>query len=162
MATPLTYAQIKAAMAAANLPVSAGATWTASDQQAYDEQFVPGVAYGKAAPQVAQANYGLVYAGEMPAAVNNAVNDANYSVTIAASPLSGAHPLAVTATATEPGIKATNYAWDFGDGTAVQNTTVPTANHSYAAAGSFTVKMTPTVDGVVRAQVSAPAPVVVS
>lgn len=164
MATPVpfTYVQIKAAMAAQGLPVSAGSNWTPTDQASYDNLYVPNVSYGQAQPDIVKANYGLIYAGEMPAAVNNALEDASYTVTIAATPLVGNQPLAVTATATEPGEAASSYLWHWGDGTADTNTTVPTANHSYAVAGSYTVKMTPTVDAVVKAQVSAPAAVVVS
>lgn len=157
----VTYATAKAALAAADLPTASGSAWQGEDQESY-RQFVAAACYNAGVPiDQHKANYGFAYPGEMPAAVANAVGEEDYSVTIAATPLSGAHPLSVTATATETGGPASNYNWNFGDGTIV-NTTVPNATHSYAAAGTFTVKMTPTVDGIIGTQVSAPAPVVVS
>ena len=35
----------------------------------------------------------------------------------------------------------TNYIWDFGDGTPVENYAVPTVSHTYASAGSYTVTL---------------------
>src|SRR5207302_7471585 len=37
-----------------------------------------------------------------------------------------------------------NYAWDFGDGTTAQNTSLPTIAHAYATGGSFTARVTET------------------
>ena len=37
-----------------------------------------------------------------------------------------------------------NYAWNFGDGTSVQNTAIPTGSHTYTLGGSFTVTLTET------------------
>ena len=158
----VTYAQAKVAVADEGLPTSAGSGWTGVDAGSYDK-FAAAASYRGGVPfDRNKSQYGFAYPGEMPAAIANEIGADNYTITIAATPLTGVHPVSVTATATETNATASNYAWDFGDGTAVQNTTVPTANHSYAAAGSFTVKCTPTVGGVVKAQVSAPAPVVLS
>jgi PKD repeat protein len=159
----ITNADVKAAMTAKGYDTSAGTAWEGQDQGVYDGQFTPDVSYAAGVPiDHVNANYGLAYPSVLPAAISNAVQSGEYSVTIAATPLSGAHPLSVTATATEPASKATSYSWNFGDGTSAQVTTVPTAVHSYAAAGSFTIHMTPTVGGVAKPAVAAPAPVVVS
>jgi YVTN family beta-propeller protein len=37
-----------------------------------------------------------------------------------------------------------NYAWDFGDGTAVANTSSPTTSHVYAASGTYTARVVET------------------
>jgi len=161
MANPLTYAQVKTAMQAAGLAVSAGGNWTPADQDLYNNKYLPNLAYnqGKKIDRT-KGNYGFVFDGEMPQHVKD---DVAYVVTLAAAPLSGAHPLAITATATEPGtVKGTKYVWTWGDGTADTTTTVPTANHSYAAAGTFTPKVAVYVNGMKHAQVNAAAPVVVS
>lgn len=84
-----------------------------------------------------------------------------YSGTLAGTPLTGAHPLAVTWTVTETGGPADSYAWDFGDGNTGTSTS-PSTQHTYAAAGSFTAKVTPTIDGVAQEQITATAPAVVS
>ncbi len=163
MTSSIGYSDIKAAMAAEGLPVSSGSAWEGQDQGLYDGQFNPNVSYAAGVPiDRINANYGLAYPAVLPAAILAAVQGDEYTVTIAATPLSGAHPLAVTATATEPTSKATSYSWLFGDGSSAVVTTVPTANHSYTAAGSYTISMTPTVDGVAKPAVSIPAPVVVS
>jgi PKD repeat protein len=41
----------------------------------------------------------------------------------------------------------TDYAWDYGDGSAVEHTTTPTTNHPYANAGTYTVTLTVTDGG---------------
>jgi len=159
----ITYTDVKTAMTAKGYPTSSGTAWQGQDQGVYDGRFNPDVSYAAGVPiDRINANYGLAYPAVLPTAISNAVQSDEYTVTIAATPLSGAHPLNVTATATEPNSKATSYSWNFGDGSSAVVTTVPTANHSYTAAGSYTVTMTPTVGGVVKPAVSAPAPVVVS
>ena len=91
---------------------------------------------------------------------------APYSATLAATPLTGtAGTTVVTFTLTEtnkPGGATASYAWDFGDGTSVTTTTVPTTTHTYAAAGSYTGKATPTINGTAETQVTAAATVVIS
>lgn len=52
-----------------------------------------------------------------------------------------------------------SYTWDFGDGSAPQTTTTPTASHLYAADGRYSVKLTVTDD---RGKASAPVTQVVS
>lgn len=84
-----------------------------------------------------------------------------YSGTLAGAPLTGTHPLQVTWTLAETGGPADSYLWDFGDGNTVTNN-LTDVQHTYAAAGSFTAKVTPTIDGVAQAQITAAAPVVVS
>lgn len=46
--------------------------------------------------------------------------------------------------ANDAGDLGTLYAWDFGDGSRSAQSTVPTANHSYASAGSYVVTLTAT------------------
>lgn len=86
----------------------------------------------------------------------NAITTTDYSLTEVASPTSGAHPLQVTLTGTETGGTGTSFAWDFGDGN-TDTTATPDTTHTYASAGSFTPKVTPTVGGTARPQVSANA-----
>ncbi|WP_157557640.1 PKD domain-containing protein, partial [Intrasporangium oryzae] len=61
---------------------------------------------------------------------------------IGVTPTSGIAPLAVTADAgasTDPQGQTLTYAFDFGDGTTLPAQASPTANHTYAAAGAYTV-----------------------
>lgn len=160
MPTVITYPQAKAAVAAANYPVSSGSDWQGKDAGSYDK-FSAAASYNAGVPFDRRASqYGFAYPAVMPTAIANAVIAA-YSVTIAASPLAGNQPLTVTATATETGGAATNFNWNWGDGT-ITNTAIATATHSYTVPGTYTVKMTPTIGGVIVAQVSAPTPVVIS
>ncbi len=48
---------------------------------------------------------------------------------------------------TQPGYSGTNflYTWNFGDGSAVSH--LPNPSHTYAAAGSYTISLTTTIDG---------------
>src|SRR6185312_10768316 len=41
----------------------------------------------------------------------------------------------------------TDYAWDYGDSSAVEHTTTPTTGHTYASAGTYTVTLTVTDGG---------------
>ncbi len=162
MADTITYEEVKTAMATAELPTSEADGWNGVDAGSYIT-YAAGVNYASGTPNdVYKNNYGFAYPGEMPAGIVEAVEGANYSVTVAASPLTGAFPLSVTVTATEVGGPATSYLWSWGDGSANSTTTVHTATHSYTTAGTFTPKLTPTVAGVAQAQVSATAPVVVT
>ncbi len=56
-----------------------------------------------------------------------------------ASPLTGVHPLAVTFANTSTGADLT-YDWDFGDAT--PHSTLKNPSHTYASAGTKTVKLT--------------------
>lgn len=163
MSDAITYDDVKTAMAAASLPTSGEADgWNGVDAGSYIT-YAASVNYAAGVPNdIYKNNYGFAYAGEMPAAIVDAVEGADYSVTIAALPLSGAFPLSVTVTATEVGGPATSYLWAWGDGSANTTTTVANATHSYTTAGTYTPKLTPTVGGEAQTQVSAPAPVVVS
>ena len=163
MSTPvITFAEIKTALTAGGYPVAPGSAWQGQDAGSYTGKYVPDVSYAAGVqPDIRNANYGVAYPSVLPPAIGNAVGGANYSVTVAVTPLTGAHPLAVTATATETGDTATSYSWNWGDGNTT-TTTIPTANHSYAAAGTFTVHLTPTVNGVAKSPVAAAAPAVVS
>lgn len=161
MATPITYAQAKAAVAAANLPTSPGSAWQGIDDGSYDLYaaaacYAAGVPFNRNASQ-----YGFAFDGEMPAPIKGAIKGASYSATLAGSPLTGAHPTSVTWTLTETNGPADSYLWDFGDGNTA-TTTVANASHSYAAAGSFTAKCTPSFSGVADTQVVAAAPAVIS
>ena len=42
------------------------------------------------------------------------------------------------------GTTITNYRWDFGDGSALVDTTTPVTSHTYVAAGAFTITLTVT------------------
>lgn len=159
MANAITYTEAKVAITDAGLPVTSGSNWEGEDNASY-QLFAAGACYGKEPFDRYAANYAFAY-NVTPTSVSNAVVEANYSVTIAASPLSGTEPLSVTATATQTGGSASNFNWNWGDGT-ITNTSIVTATHSYTIAGSYTVKMTPTVNTIIGTQVSAPAPVVVS
>lgn len=57
-----------------------------------------------------------------------------------AAPVAGAAPLAVTFSDESLG-EITSWSWDFGDG---QTSTVQNPQHSYAAAGNYTVSLTVT------------------
>jgi hypothetical protein len=162
----INYVQLKEAMAAAGLPVSQGATWLGSDDGLYIQQYVPGVAYAAGVrPDRSNAHYGLAYAGAMPAALSAAVTGAQYSATLAGSPLTGVHSSApVTWTLTEahkPAGATVSYLWALGDGTN-QTTSVPSVTRTYTAAGSFTATCTPTINGIPQTLVTAAAPAVLT
>ena len=77
---------------------------------------------------------------------------------ISATPSSGPAPLAVDfdgggSSDPDPGDTIDNYAWTFGDGSAVVNTATPTVAHTYAA-GNYTASVRVTDN---RGAVSAPA-----
>jgi PKD repeat protein len=160
---PVTYTNAKTAMTKAGLPVSAGANWTNVDVKSW-ATFLATHGYVGGAYELdpAKAAYGFAYPSVMPAGVTNAVGADNYSATLAALPLAGAHPVNVTFTLTETNSNGQSFSWNFGDGTAAVVTAVPTATHSYAAAGTFTAHVTPTVNGVVETAIAVTAPVVVS
>ena len=66
------------------------------------------------------------------------------TASIAASPLSGPSPLAVTfdgSGSTDPNGDTLTYLWAFGDG-AVSQTSAPTTGHTYAANGTYTASLT--------------------
>jgi PKD repeat protein len=83
----------------------------------------------------------------------NAITTTDYSLTLVASPDSGTTPLMVTLTGTESGGTGTSFAWDFGDSN-TDTTNTPVTQHTYASAGTYTPKVTPTVGGTARPQVS--------
>jgi PKD repeat protein len=91
---------------------------------------------------------------------------AQYSATLAANPLTGTHASTlITFTLTEankPSGATGSYSWNFGDGSAVTVTTTPSTTYTYPAAGTFTAKCTPTINGVTQSQVTAAAPAVIS
>jgi 5'-nucleotidase len=84
-----------------------------------------------------------------------------YSVIPTVAPLAGVAPLDVALTLAESNGAATSFDVDWGDGTAIETLTAAGGPHTYAAAGSFTVSVTPTVGGIVQAAVTV-GPVVVS
>lgn len=160
---PVSYTNAKTAMTKAGLPVSVGTNWTNVDVASW-QTFVRQTAYfsGAYKPDQYKANYGFAYASEMPQHVTDAVAAENYTATMAAAPLSGAHPLLVTFTTTEVAANGQFFSWNFGDGTAPVVTTTPTTTHTYQNAGTYTAHVTPTVNGLVQTPVAAGAPVVVS
>jgi len=164
--TTVTYASAKAAAAAAHFPTSSGSLWLGQDADAFT-QYALGVAYKAGTPVTQQMKnqleYGFAYSSEMPSAVAGAIGVSGYAATLAGTPLTGAHPLDVTWTLTETaGGPADQYIWDFGDGNTATVTTNAAQTHTYAAAGSFTAKVTPVFAGVDGTQISAAAPAVVS
>ncbi|NNE74239.1 MAG: PKD domain-containing protein, partial [Acidimicrobiales bacterium] len=66
--------------------------------------------------------------------------------TASASPTSGGAPLTVTfsGAAADPDDDPITYSWDFGDGSSSAN---PNATHTYAAAGTYTARLTATANG---------------
>ena len=73
---------------------------------------------------------------------------AGLAATFTASPSPATVGTTVTldASGSTPGAGATitNYRWDFGDGSALVDTTTPVTSHTYAAAGAFTITLTVT------------------
>jgi gliding motility-associated-like protein len=72
------------------------------------------------------------------------------SVTLAVVPPSGCLPLPVVLNASvynPSGTPILNYTWDFGDGTGISTTTVPTNTHTYSTAGSFPATVTINMQG---------------
>lgn len=78
-----------------------------------------------------------------------------YALTAAVAPTDGVTPLAVTLTLTETNGTADYFDVDWGDGIAAERVSALTAPHSYAAAGTFVVSVTPTVGGTAGAAVDA-------
>jgi parallel beta-helix repeat protein len=77
-----------------------------------------------------------------------ATTDAPPSAALSVTPSSGTAPLAVTADASAStdgdATPIATYRFDFGDGTTVGPQAVPSATHTYAAAGAFVVTVTVT------------------
>ncbi len=67
-------------------------------------------------------------------------------ITSTVSPINGCAPANVTFSGTAvdipPGSKVTNYAWSFGDGSAISNTTGSSTTHVYSTAGNFSPALT--------------------
>jgi PKD repeat protein len=112
-------------------------------------------------PTSASDTWAIVVTNDKPAG-----SAAQYSATLAASPLTGTHASTlITFTLTEtnkPSGATGSYSWNFGDGSAVTVTSTPTTTYTYPTAGTFTAKCTPTLNGVTQAQVTAAAPAVIS
>lgn len=163
MAGDVTYAQAKTAMAAVGLPVSAGSDWTGVDCASW-EKFAQSAQYGaQKIDHVKPFYWGFAFAGEMPAKITAAVDaDLPYVATLAGTPLTGeAGQTSIAWTVTETSGAATSYDWDFGDGT-TKTSSNKTETHQYAAAGSYTAKVTPHVGPVTKPQITAAAPAVIS
>jgi gliding motility-associated-like protein len=72
------------------------------------------------------------------------------TVTLAVIPPNGCMPLPVilNATVSNPaGVPITSYTWDYGDGSPVGTTTVPTNTHIYTTAGAFPATVTINMQG---------------
>ena len=81
-----------------------------------------------------------------------------YSAVAVVAPTAGEFPLNVTLTLTEVNGPADFFDVDWGDGTPADRLLgTTTGDHTYEAAGAFTVNITPTVDGTAYPKV-APAP----
>jgi PKD repeat protein len=166
MTTPtITYAEIKEAMAEAGLPVSSGPGFASTDDALYTQVYIPNISYAAGVhPDPLNGHYGLAYPSVMPAAIAEAVAGAQYSATLAGTPLTGAHPVSVVWTLTEenkPSGATQSYAWTLGDGS-TSTTSVPTITHSYTTAGTFTASCVPTINGTAEANVVATAPAVLT
>jgi len=150
-------------MLAAGYATSPGTNWTAQDDAAYT-QFVSDLSYKAGTfPSDSEAQYGLAYPAVMPQAVTNAVESDVYVATLAGAPLTGAHATTpVTWTLTEADGSAQSYAWSMGDGSAIQNTTVPYVQYTYTAAGTYTASVVPTVGGVTKPAIVASAPAILT
>lgn len=156
---PVSYTNAKTSMQAVGLPVSAGANWLPIDQASWNkfvnEQTLAVQGYS-AGPMrnLYKANYGFLYTTEMPQAVTNLVGAETYTATNTPSATTGVHPLAITFTIAETNDNGSSFFWNFGDGTTAI-TTVPTATHTYNAAGTFNATVVPTVHGLVKSPVAA-------
>lgn len=165
MPSAISYSAAKAAMSAAGLPVSGGSSWQGIDEGSW-QLFAIGASYAKVPYDQYATNYGFAYP-VMPDPVASAVASGAYSATLAVTPLTATHGVAVTNfvwNLTETNGPGTQYVWDFGDGSPTTTTASPTTgptSHTYAAAGSFTAKVTVTVGGSPKL-ITAAAPVVVS
>jgi len=153
----------KTAMTAAGYATSPGSNWTAQDDAAYT-QFVSDLSYAAGVfPNDSEAQYGLAYPAVMPPAVADAVGADLYSATLAGAPLTGAYATTpVTWTLTETNGPATSYAWNMGDGSAIQTTTVPNVTYTYTAAGTYTASVRSTVDSVIKPAIMAAAPAILT
>lgn len=70
-------------------------------------------------------------------------------------------PVNFTASVTENASNIEKYRWDFGDGTSLTNTTVPTVSHNYAAADTYTVGLrVMDADGKISKEVEKPTKIV--
>lgn len=70
-------------------------------------------------------------------------------------------PVNFTASVTENASNIEKYMWDFGDGTSLTNTTVPTVSHNYAAADTYTVGLrVMDADGKISKEVEKPTKIV--
>ncbi len=80
---------------------------------------------------------------------------ASFSVVLSAGPPAGSPALSVPFTVSTTGAAAQSYTWDFGDGSTPELTTVGSTTHAYAAAGSYTARVTVTdVTGASRTAVT--------
>jgi len=70
------------------------------------------------------------------------VAPANPQVSFSFAIIDGVAPAATTFTAAVDGATATGYVWDFGDGATPTVTMDATTNHTFAAAGQYTVTLT--------------------
>ncbi|MGF6958003.1 phage tail tube protein [Paraburkholderia youngii] len=87
------------------------------------------------------------------------VSAAPYSLAVDITPTTGTAPLDVTLTLTETNGPADSLSIDWGDGGAAESKPGGTlqATHNYAAAGSYTASVTPTVGGTPETAVTAAA-----
>lgn len=70
-------------------------------------------------------------------------------------------PVIFNASVTENASNIEKYRWDFGDGTSLTNTTVPTVSHNYAAADTYTVGLrVMDADGKISKEVEKPTKIV--
>jgi len=74
--------------------------------------------------------------------INKPSDAPSLAALIIASPESGPAPLAVSFSAEQSIGTITNYAWDFGDGKNVSGADLVRVDHTYAAPGTYSVKLT--------------------
>ena len=94
-----------------------------------------------------QALYYTTYAngGEVRRINYTGTNNRPPVAAVSASPTTGATPLTVAfngGASSDPDGDALTYVWNFGDGSAVVQTTTPTTSHVYTTSGAFTASLT--------------------
>ncbi|MFP2910774.1 PQQ-dependent sugar dehydrogenase [Pyxidicoccus sp. 3LFB2] len=94
-----------------------------------------------------QALYYTTYAngGEVRRINYTGTNNRPPVAALSASPTTGPTPLTVSfngGASSDPDGDALTYVWNFGDGSAVVQTTTPTTSHVYATSGAFTASLT--------------------
>ncbi|QRE00261.1 hypothetical protein [Burkholderia phage BCSR5] len=153
-----TYKEAKDAMRKAGIQgVTDGDNWTGQDNGLF-QRFAVETAYKAGEPDNARKDQvGFVYEGFMTPSVAKAIHDDTppvvYSGTLIATPNPVTKGQQVTGNLAETQAPSDSITVNWGDGTAAQtiNKGQP-INHTYTAAGSYTISATATVPGMTGAQ----------